>query len=920
MSTHRIAAFFRTPAKRLAILYGPGIEDTFVGGDLQEMRFEEALLAALQAGGVRRTVFFAPHKPLFFLDDDSRRLTFGEAASVPQSASPAGEMVFLSGGPLQRRLLIRPEGAVSRAETGMGDVHAIRSLDAIMRDVTGPPGAVVFLQAESLLRHFQDPRTLSGVIGEWARLPRDNPNRCIFCFSADGYDDLAKIATALPVPEIRTMIARGSPRTGEGTAVFHVGYPDAQEMRSLLTLYASCGDMQVSPHEIPKLAGWMSAEGLSVNAWAARLNGLETLDSAAATRAGWFSAVRHPDESLEEQFNRLTGLHEVKEKVFEIAAWLEMEKKRPRSAARRAAPPNLHMIFLGNPGSGKTTVARMFGEILHELGYLQRGHLVEVTGRDLIADHVGGTALKTHAVIDQALDGVLFIDEAYTLTEHEGGGFGRQALEALLTRMEDERGRLVVIAAGYQEKMRTFRSANPGLQRRFPLENIIEFPDFSPEELWEILNRFLRSRHLSPDEETADALQKILKAMWAQRDAAFGNAGEMRNLAEALDRRKALRLAKARALTARTAVQGDLTLEDIPESYRRWLPRQDQNLNAALAELDDLIGLEPVKGFLSGLASRIQLERLRSTRRVNPTPGVGLRHLVFAGSPGTGKTTVARLVGKIYCSLGLLPGGHCVEVSRADLVAGYVGQTALKTMRCVERALDGVLFIDEAYSLLNGGENDFGKEALDTLVKAMEDHKDRLVVILAGYSREIDQLIQSNPGLRSRFAEPLIFPGLTDEQMEALLHTLVEKEQYILPPPVATGAIAALAARRQAAPESFGNARAVIDLFDQMKTNLARRVMHALQQCGGGQPDEILSVFREEDVPEPVYAVPWSAFQTGPRALPPEGITNWKRAARAQPEGFQADGDTTPSVPGGHDDPPAPPVLERYQSPNPSTG
>ncbi|NPV75455.1 MAG: AAA family ATPase [Anaerolineae bacterium] len=927
MPTHRIRSFFQSPLRRISILYGPGIEDTFISEDLQELSFEQSLLSTLKENGVRRVVFTAPHKPFFFLDDESRQLTFRESdPGLNQGATdPTSEMVFLNGGPLQRRLLIHP-GASTAPSGGMGDAHAIRTLDALMRDAQTPT-ALVFLQAESLIRHFQDIRILSGIIGEWARLPRANPNRALFCFSADRYNDLLTISQSLPVPELRTFIGRNPQHLDDDRCVFHVGYPDSQEILNLLASYAHYDGLQIVNSDLPRLAAWMSAEGVLVNEWAQKLNHLAYLNLEIAVKRGWFSATRNTNQTLEEQFEQLTGLKQVKEKIFELAAWLNLEQQRSQTSRIHSAPPNLHMIFYGNPGTGKTTVARMFGEILHELGYLRRGHLVEVTARDLIADHVGGTALKTHAAVDRALDGVLFIDEAYVLTDNESGSFGQEALDALLTRMEDERGKLVVIAAGYPEKMRNFRRANPGLSRRFPAENMLYFEDFSPDELWLILERFLKSRRLRPDEPTMRALKQILQAMWEKRDASFGNAGEMRNLAESLDRRRAMRLANKAAHAGRSERQAPLILEDIPEHYHRFLPPEIPPVEQALGELDRLVGLEPVKLFLADLINRIQLERLRKDQLPDYSTGSALRHLVFMGNPGTGKTTVARLVGKIYRSLGLLTSGHCIEVSRADLVAGYVGQTAIKTMKCVERALDGVLFVDEAYSLLSGGENDFGKEAVDTLVKAIEDYKNRLVVILAGYSKEMNRLIQSNPGLRSRFAAPLTFPDLSGDQMAELLTSLAEKEMYTLPEPVKRLAVESLLSRRQALPETFGNAREVLDLFDQMKTSLARRVMLAMRQ--GKEPvlPSQWIAFIEEDVPDPLYPVQLPSFAISWKdsnfAQPP-GLartpTSAPLAFPTPPEEFRAAGDTIPSAPGDPDDPPSPPVLEKSRWPGSNKG
>jgi SpoVK/Ycf46/Vps4 family AAA+-type ATPase len=195
-----------------------------------------------------------------------------------------------------------------------------------------------------------------------------------------------------------------------------------------------------------------------------------------------------------------------------------------------------------------------------------------------------------------------------------------------------------------------------------------------------------------------------------------------------------------------------------------------------LAELDELVGLRVVKDDVHRLTSLIRVQRLRAERGL-PTVDSS-HHLVFTGNPGTGKTTVARLLARIYRSLGVVSGGHLVETDRSYLVAGYVGQTAPRTRAVLEQALGGMLLIDEAYALARGGENDFGREAIDTLVKFMEDHRDDLAVVAAGYPAEMDQLIDTNPGLRSRFTRTLHFEDYTDDELVQIFERLGARAHY----------------------------------------------------------------------------------------------------------------------------------------------
>lgn len=238
-------------------------------------------------------------------------------------------------------------------------------------------------------------------------------------------------------------------------------------------------------------------------------------------------------------------------------------------------------------------------------------------------------------------------------------------------------------------------------------------------------------------------------------------------------------------------------------------------------ELNELIGLTGVKQEVNNL---INIATIHSLRRQNGLKTVDMSlHMVFSGNPGTGKTTIARLMARIYKSLGILSKGHLVEVDRSGLVAGYVGQTATKTAQVVEKALGGVLFIDEAYALNSKSENDFGQEAIDTLLKAMEDHRNDLVVIVAGYDGLMDDFVHSNPGLESRFNRFLHFDDYNVDEMLAILNLQLKKGQYTL----SDGAVHAVRDYIQAANTNsiaFGNARGIRNIFERLMVTQANRL------------------------------------------------------------------------------------------------
>ena len=247
-----------------------------------------------------------------------------------------------------------------------------------------------------------------------------------------------------------------------------------------------------------------------------------------------------------------------------------------------------------------------------------------------------------------------------------------------------------------------------------------------------------------------------------------------------------------------------------------------------MEELEGLIGLTTIKRDVKELADFIRVQKLREKEGLKAVP-VSL-HLVFTGNPGTGKTTVARILARIYKQIGVLSKGQLVEVDRSGLVAGYVGQTALKTQEQLQKALGGILFIDEAYSLSKDDRDSFGQEAIDTILKAMEDHRDDLVVIVAGYTEPMEKFINSNPGLRSRFNKYIEFPDYSVDELEEIFRLNMKKYDYTADDDTMSQIRAMIALKKLSERENFSNARAVRNLFEEIVTNQARRVA-SMENC-----------------------------------------------------------------------------------------
>ncbi|GAB3476603.1 right-handed parallel beta-helix repeat-containing protein [Nocardiopsis coralliicola] len=514
------------------------------------------------------------------------------------------------------------------------------------------------------------------------------------------------------------------------------------------------------------------------------------------------------------ELDALIGLGNVKNEVTTLVNRTKMARHRAEMGLP-SPPVARHLVFAGPPGTGKTTVARLYGRILADLDVLRYGHVVETARADLVGQYVGATAIKATEVFEKARGGVLFIDEAYTLAADDGGGFGQEAIDTLVKLMEDHRDDVVVIVAGYAAEMDTFLDSNPGLASRFA--RTITFPNYQPDELVAIIERLGADHHYTFTDDLHPLLLRHFDAL--PKGPAFGNGREARKVFEEMVDRQAHRLGENPP--ADPAELTVLTPEDLGTAAEDATGPGD-DLAALRAELDTLTGLADVKTTVNDLVN-VLVSAARRRELGMPAPSLS-HHLVFAGPPGTGKTTVARLYGRLLHSLGVLPKGHTVEAARSDLVGRYIGHTAQLTLETFEKARGGVLFIDEAYTLTPVGANgDFGQEAVDTLVKLMEDHRDEVVVIVAGYTAEMQRFLDSNPGLASRFAHHVPFADYSDGELVTIVESMAATSGYTLPEDTTD----ALRAHFSAVPrtDSFGNARYARQVLERMITRQAGRTI-----------------------------------------------------------------------------------------------
>ena len=515
--------------------------------------------------------------------------------------------------------------------------------------------------------------------------------------------------------------------------------------------------------------------------------------------------------NTERSMDRLRNMAGTEKLVKQIEVYIEtLKDARNNPSGVRFRP---HLVFSGNPGTGKTTVARLLADILREEGLLERGHLIEATVGDLEGEYVGQTRIKTQALCDRARGGVLFIDEAYGLMSGGHGDhadYGKEAIEVLIQFMENSNDSLVVLA-GYKTDMENLiKNGNQGFMRRFNgKESFINFEDYDDNALYNIFKKLIGNYKTTPDFD--DRIRRIISHMYVHRNARWGNAGEMEKLANTI-----------MSIRRRRGSKGSLSIEDIPQEKMRLI-NDNIDHNAILADLNELIGLSEVKEklnvlLLSTLGRRMEAQQLGEIDMEKPN-----LNFVFEGNPGTGKTTVAAQMAKILYAFGLIDDIIPVEIDSAALINSGVGDTAKAVEQMFKDHSGKVIFIDEAYSLAA-----HGTDAIDAITKSLTDKRfeGNQALILAGYSDDIERMMAMNDGMSRRFTNVWHFADYSNEELWEIMSRKAESKGFSFVPENECKQLAFDYFNiERTRGRQFGNAGLAVTFFDQLRRTYECKVV-----------------------------------------------------------------------------------------------
>jgi SpoVK/Ycf46/Vps4 family AAA+-type ATPase len=512
--------------------------------------------------------------------------------------------------------------------------------------------------------------------------------------------------------------------------------------------------------------------------------------------------IRSTSEAWKE-LEKMAGLENVKKAIGELLTRARANYHR-ELLGKEPLQTSLNRVFLGPPGTGKTTVAKLYGRILAEIGLLSTKDVVFKTPDDFIGQFIGESEVKTSQILDSTIGKVLIIDDAHMFyhgnragADSESDIFRLGVIDTIVSKIHNKPGEdRCVLLLGYTDMMEEmFQKVNPGLRRRFPLEEAFRFESYNDEQLSKILRLKMAEEDITASDEAMEVAAEVLRR--ARDRPNFGNGGDVDNLLNQAKTRYRERMAARRAdakaseISKNDATGDDLRNPDDSVAEQEHIvleredfdPEWDRGMHASKkcqALFEGLIGFETIIDKFQGyqrMAANLR-RRGRDPREIVPFT------FLFKGPPGTGKTHTARIVGQIFYDMGFLSTNEVIECSASHLIGKYVGHTAPKVINLFERALGKVLFIDEAYRLTGGARGPgevtgYEAEAVGELVDCMTKPRylRKMVIVLAGYDKDMDALMQVNAGLRGRFATEIVFPPMSASRSKEHLLNLLRKEE-----------------------------------------------------------------------------------------------------------------------------------------------
>lgn len=498
-----------------------------------------------------------------------------------------------------------------------------------------------------------------------------------------------------------------------------------------------------------------------------------------------------------------------------------------------------HYIFAGNPGTGKTTVGKMIGELYHMMEVLGGAETLFVDASDIIGNHVGDSKNKIVEIMQKAIDHnqVLYIDEAYQISE---SAYGNEIIGAMMTKMTENADDFKVIFGMYSNKVEDFLKMNAGLSRRL---RIVQFPDYTPDQLLEIFDRTIKSQGCTIAEDAHERVRLILTHKYNVRGEDFGNAGEVKKMVIDMKR---LRLERTYGSDDPDINKYEYTLDDIPKNLLDTVEDQvnPKSLEDIMEELNRQIGMSDLKDIIV----QKQEEMIFAQKSGESTDNIRPGYYFFVGNPGTGKSTSAKLFAECLHRLGIVKTNNFHSCTAKDLIGQYVGETDKKTYALLQKSINSVLFIDEAYSLSyadSRSDTNYKKEALEQIIAFMDEpeHRRSCCIILAGYEKDMQGLYKSNSGMRSRIEE-VHFKDYSAKETYDIFALFCTKNGFTIADGVEEIYIPLFDELKKL--EYFSNGRTARTIFEKTTMNLKRRVVRSSDITGDSAkhiiPEDLLSV------------------------------------------------------------------------------